>query len=151
MQATLAKVKELGLDLPESISELELLEMSNTNISNALRNIESVRKELIDCLSSAKLAHPGHEQLLLDWQRDCVEFNSGVKFEASNFEENNSRNGTKGLSLMAAWTLRHIMYDLNVPLWRLPEMWAAFYYLIMRKPISKESIAGHTSIWNHIR
>eukprot|EP00956_Cyclotella_meneghiniana_P010441 scaffold14518_cov44-Cyclotella_meneghiniana.AAC.1 len=53
--------------------------------------------------------------------------------------------------LDAGYILRHIMYSFGIPLiLQMPSLWAAFYYLIMRKPIPKRAIASQSSIWNHV-
>ena len=69
-----------------------------------------------------------------------------MNVEGNNFAKNNSGNGALGLTLDAGYILRHIMYSFGIPLLQMPSLWAAFYYLIMRKPIPERAIASQTSI-----
>jgi hypothetical protein len=150
MVGVMAKLPDFGIQLPVSISSEELIGMSTANIARATANIQKARQRLIAALSEANMTHPKPDQLLVDWQRDCLEYNCGRNLEGSNFEDNKSRNGNCSLTLMAAFILRHIMYDLDVPLWKMPALWATFYFLIMHKPIETSNIASQQSIWSHV-
>ena len=70
--------------------------------------------------------------------------------EAKNFEYNASRNGNESLTVEAAYILRHIMHEHTIPLCILPSLWAMFYFLLFRKPITADKLAGQTQLWNHI-
>lgn len=136
--------------LPTDLSIADLRNLSPRNITNTRSNIMQARNKLSDHLISANLASPRKDQLLRGWQQDCRLYNSGMNMETNNFQDNNSRNGQQGLTLETGWILRHIMYSFGIPLLQMPSLWAAFYYLILRKPIPERAIASQTSIWNHV-
>lgn len=131
------EMEKLKIVMPPCFDINELANMSSANISNARNNIKAARKKLVHCLSSSNMAHPRPGQLLFDWQQDCKNYNNGGNIEACNFL-NNTRNSINGLSLMAAFVLRHIMYEFDISLWQLPGLWAAFYFLIMHNKAYKQ-------------
>jgi len=139
-----------GIVLPNGITIEHFQQMKPANWRNASDNIKSARKQLVQTLSSASMSHPRQYELIIDWQKDCRKYNSGANIEAKNFEYNRSNNGNESLTLEAAWILRNIMHEHAIPLRQIPSLWSMFYFLLFRRPIADNQIAGETQLWNHI-
>jgi hypothetical protein len=60
MRGVMSKLPDLGINIPSSISDDELLGMTTTNISNATANIKEARRRLVVSLAAANMAVPKH-------------------------------------------------------------------------------------------
>jgi hypothetical protein len=140
-----------GLQLPSGVTIAHFQQMKPANWRNASDHIKYAREQLIRALSLASMSHPRNNELILDWQKDCKAYNNGGNVEAKNFEYNRSNNGNESLSLSAAWILRNILHEHAIPLRQMPSLWSMFYFLLFRRPITANKIAGETQIWNHIQ
>ncbi len=136
-----------GVQLPDCFHPRELPSLTESNKTNALRNINAARDDLMQHMS--EMFVPAQDEPLYLWLRDAEAYSLGRRIEANNFVHC-SGNGHTQLSLAAKFILRHIYFSFNLSLDSVGALWASFYALIMGRVIPLMSFLSSQSIWTNV-
>ena len=141
------EMEKRGVALPESVHPLDLYPMSQRDLSNVMKNINSARDDLFEHLGG--YFEPTNDELLYEWLRDGSGYTNGRRLQSNIFAMNESSR-QKELTYDSSWKLRHIFFSFNLPAHTISSLWACFYAIIMDRPITKEFFACTSTIWNHV-
>ena len=144
---TVASKMELeGVYMPLTFDPEDIVDLSRKNVSNARRNINLARDDLMEHLGGYFV--PEQDDLLYKWLHDDEAYTKERRVEAEIFKLNpNSR--MMQMSLEAAWKIRHIFFSFNLPAVSVGALWACFYAVIMHREIPNDCFVSASTIWNN--